>query len=138
METKIVYQAKDGKQFDDEFECFEYEEWCKRLEAAMCMPEIPRLDSDQYYQHTKMAVHMTRRRLFKLYLERYGDSFPDHKDWNPDTLHPMCAVGRILDDAGGPLRTAWGRLMNTDMDTYREYNQPYYVMHPQEAPNAVG
>jgi len=137
MKVKTVYEADDGRKFDDEFECFEHEQWCNRIKAAVCLPEIPHLDNMHYYQHSIEDVRTTRRRLFKLYLERYGDSFPEHKKLDPDKVHPSSAVGRVLDDASGPLGRAWDRLTCINMDTGREYNQPYFVQHPQEAPDAV-
>ena len=51
-------------------------------------------------------------------------------------VHPRSWAGRFFDDSGGPLADAWARLSRID-ERGREWQQPYYVDHPNPEAKAV-
>lgn len=138
MKPKIMYEASDGKSFDTEAECVAYETGtllpCIRIDAL-----LPRrsLDAGQYYQHNHDDVVSFRRCLWRLVQAKYAIGFPHWADKCAEDIHPRSIVGRVLSDAGGPLNGLWYRLMCIDLDTAREYQQPYYANHPDEATQRV-
>jgi hypothetical protein len=66
-------------------------------------------------------------------LKYYKKSYPMWKEFDADAVHPFSIVGRVLDDCGGPICVAWNRLGCYDFDKGRQYDQPYYVNHPNQA-----
>jgi hypothetical protein len=136
VRQQTVFVADDGTQFSDQATCAAHEALLARLKPIMARLPQSRPRGATYVQHDAETLRQVKRDLFGLVLERLGGSYPQWRDVNPDEVHPMSIVGRVLDDCGGPLAKAWSTLARYDFDTGREYEQPYFVAHPQEAVQA--
>lgn len=96
----------------------------------------PLLEWRQYRQHPVVAVDLVKHALVAL-AERESPAIREVMEkaraqglTNIDA-HPFSIIGRILDDMGGPLNAAWGRLMCID-EQGREWPQPYFALHPED------
>lgn len=139
MESIVQYKAKDGKIFETEEKCLEYEALCKVIEEIMStLPSTPDGDNctftngDGYIQHDGQAFLRARERLLLLAMRYSNHKSLQQAIDNGIGIGPSFA-GRIIDD-GCPrvLNKAWHRIMNTGQD-FREYGQCYFRLHPQEA-----
>ena len=130
-EQVTEFVATDGARFKQQNHCEEYEEELKLVET-ITLPKTD-LKHGTYTQWGRKILLQAKRDLFALVLEKYGDSFPEWREWEPDDVHPMSVVGRVLGDHGGPLANAWSRLACFNFDNGREYDQAYFANHPAEA-----
>lgn len=136
-ETVTKYTTSDGTIFYDEDKATKHEFEYAGVRAVMVqLPEVD-LASNEFKQHDIETAKRVKRELFALVLSMYGESYPHWRAWKGDDVHPRSVVGRVLDDSGGPLSAAWGRLCRIDFSTGREYQQPYFVAHPSEATKEV-
>lgn len=137
MEAITQYRAEDGSIFSSMVECAKYETLAKRVALAMQpLGESPQLRMGEWVQLDRQACLSAKRGLLVLIRERWKES--DYAVLrNPDDeIHPMSFVGRLVCDCGiRCLERAWCRLMRINWDNYREYDQPYYANHPEEAEN---
>lgn len=130
---RTIFIAVDGTEFAYESDCKKYEE--AYFEIKPIMDRIPNsnLGSGQYKQYDTSFLLQIKRDLWKLVIKQFGDSYPVWKTWNADDVHPMSIVGRILDDNGGLISRCWRKLENFNFELGREYQQPYFALHPEEA-----
>ena len=130
--TKFI--AKDGSQWSTLKEALEREILIDKCTVALLtLGKKVDLKAQQYIQHSVEDMNIARRRLYKLVQEHCLGSFPNLCNLDPDTVHPHSIIGRIVDDYGGPLSDAWSRLCRCNFDLYREYQQPYFALNPNEA-----
>ena len=135
-ETTISrYTCTDGTAFDSKAAATEYE--AEYQSVADILKRTPRNDlrHGTYVTHDVEMLRQIRRDLWPLVLAKVNakDSFPQWLKWDADEVHPLSIVGRVLDDYGGPVAKAWSRLARFCFDTGREFDQPYFVTHPNEA-----
>jgi hypothetical protein len=133
MEKVIYYRASDGKDFFHKADCEHYEKILADLAPILKIMPPCNLNCGKYRNVDKTLLQQIRYKLWMVVLKYYGESYPEWKTWNVNTINPFSIVGRVLDDCGGPINTAWHRLMCYDFDKGRQYDQPYYVNHPNEA-----
>jgi hypothetical protein len=123
------YVASDGSEWSHSDHAEERDQLCATVSEIMApLGERPKLDEEHYHQHDPEVVIACRVAILKVCRKLY----PTFKVFYHEPLsevHPRSVVGRLLDDCGGPLNTAWGRFMCTD-DQGREWQQPYYVANP--------
>lgn len=132
MKKVNKYVSTDGREFNDEVSCRKYEEIIAAVE--MLMKQLPKLparsafaNGEGYLQHDKKTFCKVWNGFYKIACE----------------LHPsikregfeLCSYGfgRTLDDSGSPLYGYYVRYLCTNHVTFREYGQPYYVTHCDEA-----
>jgi hypothetical protein len=132
-ETVTAYVANDGARFKTQEQCVEYETELHKVEPIIS--QLPRSNPPHgmYVQHDAEPLRRIRRLLWTLVLEKLGDEYPNWKLHVADDLAPFSVVDRVLDDYTGPLARAWKMLRFFDFATGREYDQPYFVLHPNEA-----
>lgn len=133
MKSVTTYEAIDGARFDDYRDCEKHETGLAVVNAILADLPAAEPEGETYVQHDRETLLSVKRRLFELVLAKYGDSYPLWKEFDPDKVHPMSGVGRVLDDLGGPLASAWRRLSCYNFDNGREYEQPYFALNPDEA-----
>lgn len=129
--TIECYYADDGTRFFDHGQCERYEAELRSV-AHIKIPES-KLSHGTYKQHDRYTLLAIKRALWPFVLQKCGDQFPQWREWNPDEVHPMSIVGRVLDDYGGPIANKWAKLARFNFDLGREYDQPYFANHPDEA-----
>jgi hypothetical protein len=129
METITKYKTSDGAEFSDLDKATAREELIAKVDAVMApLGTVPAAVS-----HGKGWVHHDLETVLKVKddildlcrAEGYNKTFVGFKDRGRD-YHPFSIVGRVLDDMGGPLCTAWRRIQVIDSQG-REHQQPYYA-----------
>lgn len=135
MKTVIAYEASDGSRFDSQSAAEAHEQLVSRVAHAMeSLGPRPKLGNGRWKQHDGFACRLARRRVVMLYAAQNPD---DAERWRlleqVENIDPRThVIGRML-DGDGPLARAWYRLSCINWETFREYDQPYYAMHPEEA-----
>lgn len=133
QEQVTEYVASDGARFRDPQQCESYERELSMVQPIMNRLPKGDLNAGQYRQHDKEFLLQIKRDLWALVLTRYGKDFPEWLGHDADSIHPLSGVGRVMSDIGGPIAEAWGWLAYFNFDLGREYQQPYYALHPDEA-----
>lgn len=137
METITKYKSSDGIKFLKLDECMQHENNCLIAEQIMkSLPEAPSslafAKGSGYIQHNKDQL-LEVRNAFLEFAKRYVDNkyFQQSIDMGFDA-HPSWA-GRMLDNcAPRSINKHWYRFMCID-DSFREWGQPYYATHQNEA-----
>jgi hypothetical protein len=126
IETITKYRAKDGSEWQTLDKAMEREALCFTVDDAMAPlgPAI-RITNHNYFQHQPPTVIACRAAILKLAAKQFPD-YDVFRHEPPQEVHPMSIAGRILDDCGGPIDTAWRRFMRID-ELGREWEQPYYA-----------
>lgn len=138
MKAITKFKAVDGKEFNSENECLDYENLIKKVNNIMkALPPLPKdegcrfSNGEGFVQHDKTILRKVQINL----LEEMKKHI-DHK-WIQETIdnenvHPSY-VGRLIDDYGiSPLNKAWYRFMCIDK-LGREWGQPYFATNPDKA-----
>ena len=137
MKAITKYQATDGKEFDSENECLDYEALITRVDTIMeALPPLPKdglldfLNGEGFIQHDKTILRNVQLSLLKEMQKHI-----DHR-WIQDTIDNENVdpgyVKKLVDDYTLiPLQEAWNRFMCID-DLYREWGSPYFVRNPNE------
>jgi hypothetical protein len=134
MNTIKMFESWDGEVFGTAEACLEHERLLEQVRDAMdgLCPGDPK--GATYVQHDRETLLRVKRRLWAIVVGKFGDSYPAWKTWKADDVHPCSVVGRVLYGCGGPLANGWSSLARVDFDPGREYEQPYFAAHPNEAP----
>ena len=130
MKTEQVteFVAVDGARFKDRDRCVEYEAELAAVAPFLAMLPETDLNHGIYAQHEAEPLREAKRGLYALVVGKNQDA---------DKVHVCSTVGRVMDDSGlGPLSKAWTRLAFFNFDLGREYDQPYFANHPDEATEA--
>lgn len=135
MKTITLYQAVDGSNWPTEAEALTRDALCAEVNEALT-PLGPSTDRRHdngraFIQHRAEDVLAVKRRVVELCARDI-----DHEVFGrpAELVHVRGVAGRILDDTGGPLSVAWGRLARID-DFSREWEQQWFTLHPN--PDAV-
>lgn len=131
----MKYKAEDGSEWATMQQALWRDADVEQINAIMKhLGERNDIPPRQYVQRDKETLFRVRRQLWAIILEQYGDQYPEWKDANPDDVKPYSGVGRVLSDGDStPLSRAWSTLYRFNFDNYREYQQCYYALNPQEA-----
>lgn len=136
MRIVTHYQANDGTLWDVAEQAEKRDALVARIERAKALltprPSDVRFENGHGYVQQDPA----RVRLCKIDLLTIASELSSYDVFrsNPDLVNPRGSIaGRIIDDMDHPvLYNAWYRLMCMD-DEYREWGQPYYATHPEQA-----
>lgn len=143
MQTVTRYKADDGSEHATP-EAASQRDADVALVRDATAPLGPAKDlrSDaEYQQHRLSDVTAVKVRL----LRRAAERDPMFAEWlasgkakgvREADVHARSWAGRYFDDCDGPLAVAWARLGRIDAQG-REWQQPYYVDHPNPAAKAV-
>lgn len=132
MKPITVYEADDGSRHNTMKAAREKDRLVAEVKQAMSwLADKVSLKDDEYIQHGRDECLNARRGLVLIARRLYQSSDVFKND--PDVIHPMSKAGRIISDTEGPLNSAWHRLMCINWSTYREYNQPYFALHPDKS-----
>jgi hypothetical protein len=134
---KIVtrFESNDGHIWDSEEKAIARDKMIEDVKKAMrFLPEPPSecdfANGGGYIDHTASAVFATKSELIEL-------SRPFLGEWMERQTQPLTEIhaswfGRLLDGGHEPLERAWSRMMCITPNG-REFGQPYYAEHPDEA-----
>ena len=136
MKEITKYQAYNGREFSDPDKCAVYENNCRCADFIISQLH-PNPDGSDFFngggylQHDPAKVAMVRSELLALAAKE-----TDHK-WitksiNDSTVDPSWAGGIISECCTENLYRAWIRISCIDAAS-REWGQPYYRQHPEEA-----
>lgn len=134
MKKITVYQCEDGTRFDKENEALGYESYAARAKAIESqLVSIGReLNGNEYIQQDPAVVKKAKYDFLTLVAQR----LPKWKDWAigcRDGIRHISHIQRIICD----YNIKW--MQNLDFrlscidESGREFQQPYYVNHPEEA-----
>lgn len=138
MKKIEIYQCEDGTRFDKENEALEYESYAARAkEIESRLVNIGReLNGNEYIQQDPAVVKKAKYDFLTLVAER----LPEWKDWATqcrDGIRHISHIGRVISDYG----IRWMRHLDFRLscidESGREYQQPYYKNHPEEATKRV-
>lgn len=138
MQKITIYQCEDGTRFDKENEALEYESHAARAkEIESLLVSIGReLNGNEYIQQDPNMVRRAKYDFLTLVAER----IPIWKDLAiecRDGIRHIAHIGRVIDDYGIKwMRHLYFRFACID-ENGREYQQPYYANHPEEATKRV-
>jgi hypothetical protein len=143
MKQIIKWIAEDGAEFNSREACDEYERLCADVQEVLSkLPKIPDLpecsfeNGGGYLQHSEETIKPARDDILHLALKN-GVGGTSIEKWitamlNGEDVHASWP-GRAIDECcPAPLRRAWYRFMCMDSQ-WREWGQPYYANHPEEA-----
>lgn len=137
MQRITKFKADDGAEFDTEAKCIEYEALAAEVaEVVSILPARPDDDGCQfsngsgYLQHDAAQLKKARDALLRIGM-RYMTNPPWFQQTRDGEAHPSWA-GRLMDECPRPLSRAWYRFQCCDIQG-REWGQPYYANHPDEA-----
>lgn len=140
--TKYVCDY-DGKEFDADYECFEYEKKCGLVEQTMKaleprkLRETSFLNGEGYIQHDKDAVISARNNMYVLSLLFCGEC-KSLREAISSAVSNSCSpnntiVSRWISDSNSDYyRQCFNRFLCID-DQGREWGQPYFANNPHEA-----
>jgi hypothetical protein len=138
MKEVLRYQANDGKLFDTKGKCIDHDD--KLTEVSKIISQLEdKPDScdfsngSGYIQQYEDVFLKVRKELLEL-----AKKDTDHK-WLQQSIDDITVDlswgGRIIGECCiDALYRAWSRLSCIDKQ-FREWGQPYYSTHPEEATN---
>lgn len=133
MKAVTIYEAGDGQRFNTADACAKYEELSRAVADVMSvLGPRPQLSHTGYKQQSRSACLAAKEALVHIARGRW----PGDTVWqNPsDKIHVMGIAGRIASESGDAcFALAWNRLCCINWENFREYGQPYFAMHPEEA-----
>ena len=133
-EQRTIYISDDGTEFRERTACEAYETQHRCVAEVMARIPKTELPNGYYTEHDPAILQEIKDDLWQLVLRYYGESYPEWRTWDVDKVNPLTSVvGRVLCDGHGPLTRAWYRLRCFDIRLGREYDQPYFALHPSEA-----
>lgn len=138
MKVVIKYKAIDGKEFEKEQDCIDYELLIETVNHIMSkLPKLPENDSCSfvngggYIQHNKRKLQAAKIALLEL-CKKYIDHKWIQQTIDDSSVHPSY-VARLLGDYGiNPLYDAWHRFVCIDSDL-KEWGQPFYASNQSKA-----
>lgn len=138
MKTITKYVAYTGAEFTSETECLAHEAKSKAADAIVAQlvprPKGSSCDFENgsgFIQQESKTFFKVRRELLELAKTETNMEWIQQSIDDP-TVHPSWA-GRIISESDNTqLARAWYRICCIDKD-FREWGQPYYADHPEEA-----
>jgi hypothetical protein len=131
MEKKTFFVAKDGRQFETEAPCRDYDKLLAKIEELKesVRPKehntIDFMNGHGYIQLSSERAE-TFERAFKDLVGQVSPSWKSMVEENPRGF-----IGRYLDDSDSPLYGLWSLL--TQIDTkWRVWGQPFFANHSGE------
>jgi hypothetical protein len=136
MKSKILRQifiSDDGKEFESEKDCLDYESWLKRYDAILRkLPKHPDTceftNGEGYIQHDLKVLEGVRKEFYTLAIEEIKSIHPDAGDIVPNSY----GFWRYLDDNGAIGYVKGIRFLCINYENGREYGQPYFVSHESQ------
>lgn len=136
METITKFKAIDGKTFNSQSECLDYENLINTINNIMKkLPALPNdsidfTNGDGFIQHDKNILRSVQVNLLEV-IKKYIKHNWVQQTIDDENVHPSY-VGRLIDDYGlNPLNDAWYRFMCIDKFG-REWGQPFYANNPDK------
>lgn len=132
METVTKFLAVDGREFNSETRCREWEA-CLAVahDIESELGPRPRISHGKYVQRDVELVNRVKNRCLDAMRKK-------HPSWSWNTarnedIGTGSIIGRYADDSDSPFRKLWCRLMCISMKTGREYDQPFFAFNEHES-----
>lgn len=132
MQPITLYEATDGSRWTTPEAATKRDVFCEAIRLAMepLGPARP-LRNGAWIQHC--AATVTRVKVAVLTIAE-RERVIDLNGKPPASAHLQGILGRFFDDAGSnPASQAWHRLRCIVEEAGREYDQPYFAIHPEQA-----
>lgn len=135
MEKLIKFSANDGRLFDSEIECLNYEKFLFDVQSTMDLlkkrPDNNKFSNGEgYIQQNKETIEAAMIKIVEL------SGLDKMREWNDFYKDPFnCRngiIGRYISESCYPvLSMAWYRFQCMDF-RFREWGQPYFASHINE------
>ena len=137
MQSITKFKAIDGKEFDSENECLDYENLINNVSSIMNeLFPLPNndncsfLNGNGFIQHDKQILRKVKINLLEEITKHIKHEWIQ-QTIDDENVHPSF-VGRLIGDVGiTPLIKAWDRFMCIDK-VGREWGQPYFASNPDK------
>lgn len=144
MKTITKYQANDGTEFPNANDCLAHEKLCQLVARVMSkLPAQPENDGcnfangSGYLQHHPADFWSAYKQLLQLAVGevvQYGNFDVFFKAINDPLAIHISHIERIISECCPKvIIRAFYRFRCTSFQTLREYGQPYYAAHPDDA-----
>lgn len=135
MKTITIYQTNDGCRFDNKEEAMKYEELCDKCnEIESRLVNIAReLEYNEYIQQDLTVV----KNVLNRFMDIVAEAIPEYASWTIQVKNggrQMFHIGRIIDDYN--IKCLWKlyyRFSCIDFNNGKEFQQPYFVVHQNDA-----
>ncbi len=121
---KAVFQANNGKVFDDEADARHEDRFIEEVSALLAPFKDSDIKPGEFVQRNSEQVQSLIDKTYRLLLRYYGASSEIPKLWKQE---PRGFVGRYLDDGDSPAYSIYGILLSID-NKNRQWQQPYYAL----------
>ena len=137
MEQIIKYKSADGVEFDDKGKCKSHEDLyycvCQSMERIPKKPEETSFTNGKgYLQHEKTDVKRCMIEVLKVAQLYFNYDHMNDVLKDPFACRNGIVVRFISDCCPRFINSAWYRFICIS-DNYKEYGQPYYASHQDEA-----
>lgn len=139
MKEITIYQTKDGCRFDKKEEAANYETLCNKCNKIDSMlTNIGRgLEYNEYIQQKTRVV----KQAFSDFLDIVAEAIPEYAIWSEQTKNGerhISHIGRVISNYNiRCLEKLYFRFSCISFDNGREFQQPYFVTHQNEATKEV-
>lgn len=144
METKTtikaitIYQTEDGSRFDDENKAKKYAALCDRVnEISSKLINVGRgLEYNEYIQQDVAVV----KQCLSDFMDVVAEAIPDYANWALQTKNGerhYSHIGRVISDYNIKCLWRFYFRLNCIAENGREFQQPYFTTHQEEATNEV-
>lgn len=130
------YQAEDGSVFTTEDAAYRYVTTASQIARLLdSLPARPDTGTDfenggGYIQHTRESLRPVWNGLLELANVLFPHQwFDQSKDFGADASWAARLIGDLDNKQ---LQHAWWRMSCVDRNTFREYGQPYFALHPAQ------
>ena len=135
MKEITIYECEDGTRFDSKTKALEYEKLCSDVGTIMCNLE-PRTDDCEdgkcFIQQNVDSVRESLKKFLLLCSEKLPLDKKTFTECANGTRH-ISHASYLLSDYGIDIfKNTMFRFSCTNMESGREYQQPYYAKHEDE------
>jgi hypothetical protein len=131
MKKIEMFQAKDGRNFDNRRDCLQYEKTIDRLTVIFNQLSPLPNDDDCRFSNGHGFIQHDRNVYNKVVSEFYSAACLFHTGLGKFAYNSY-GFWRTLDDTNSLFYRFGFRLLNIDETTMREYGQPYYKNNPDK------
>lgn len=135
MKEITIYQTEDGCRFDKKEDAIKYEELCdkcKNIESNLV--SIGR--ELQYNEYIQQDVTVVKNALY-CFMGVVADAIPEYAAWAIQVKNRgrhISHIGRVLIDYNIKcLNNLYFRFICISLENGKEFQQPYFVNHQEEA-----
>ena len=135
MKEVIIYQTEDGCRFNDKESAMKYEELCDKCKSIeSTLVNIGR--ELQYNEYIQQDITTVKNAIY-CFMNVVADAIPEYAAWAIQVKNGgrhISHIGRVLSDYNiRCLNNLYFRFKCISLENGKEFQQPYFVTHQEEA-----